>query len=547
MTTRCLFVLCFVALMLGGCTGRATGAPMPASTARTAPGTSVPKWAVHEIVLTAENSYANPYVEGAVVAALTGPEGDTLVVPGFWDGGNTWRIRFTPTAEGTWTYETTSDDPGLDGQRGALRVTGPPEGTRGFVRVDAEHPYHFVYDDGSRYFMFGQTYYELVQNARGGGGWRTSVDSSRAYGINKIRLGAYPIQDWPSPYPETSPFRGDYDRLDLEHWQQLDEVVRYLAERGVVADLMPYIASGAQRDAGFGTWEQDARYVRYLLARYAAFPNVIWCLVNEWNYSVKEAPYWNRLGRLVRAGDPYLERYEADVRYLRPLSIHQQTRIDFQFFDAGWPSHAIVQYGVRNGMRENDPPRTSTGDAWGRAAIRYNRERGMPVVNDEYGYIEEAGDYNREDNPLTRKKHRQVIWATYLAGGYGSVGDKRVRGSGRAWATGDWEPAEEYGDVRRLAGFFTAKGIAYWRMWSRDALAEGERVYVLAEPGQQYVAYAATGGAFTLALAPGTYEARRYDVRTGADVALGTVEGGRQRFELPSGEDGVVYLLRAEP
>ena len=87
MTRRCLYVLCFAAFILGGCTERADGAPTISSTARTAPVTSVPKWAVHEIVLTAESSYASPYTEGAVAAAFTGPEGDTLV--GAWFLG--WR------------------------------------------------------------------------------------------------------------------------------------------------------------------------------------------------------------------------------------------------------------------------------------------------------------------------------------------------------------------------------------------------------------------------------------------------------------------------
>ena len=520
-------------------TGTHAAAPDSAAT--------VPVWSVHEITLTADSAYANPYTDVAVTATFTSPESDTLRVPGFWDGERTWRLRFTPTSEGAWRYETASADAGLGGQRGVIEATAPAPEARGFVRVDPHHPYHFVYDDGTRYFMFGQTYYELVQNARGGGGWKASVDSSRAYGINKVRLGAYPIQDWPSPYPETSPFGDDHDRLDLEHWQQLDEVVRYLAERGVVADLMPYIASGSQRDAGFGTWEQDARYVRYVLARYAAFPNVIWCLVNEWNYSVKDAPYWNRLGRLVRAEDPYLERHAEGARYLRPLSIHQQTRIDFQFFDASWPSHAIVQYGVRNGMRENDPPRTSVGDAWGSAAIRFNRGRGMPVVNDEYGYIEEEGDYNREDNPLTREKHRRVIWATYLAGGYGSVGDKRVRGAGRAWATADWEPAAEYGDIQHLKTFFTARGLRYWEMEPLpDVVAEGERVYVLGRPGEQYAVYAAAGGPVTLDLAPGRYALHRYDPSTGEEQPWADVEGGRRTFLLPSGEDVALRLVRQD-
>ena len=33
-----------------------------------------------------------------------------LVIPGFWDGGNNWKIRFSAPEPGTWTYRTSSQD-----------------------------------------------------------------------------------------------------------------------------------------------------------------------------------------------------------------------------------------------------------------------------------------------------------------------------------------------------------------------------------------------------------------------------------------------------
>ncbi len=73
--------------------------------------------------------------------------------------------------------------------------------------------------------------------------------------------------------------------------------------------------------------------MRYVLARYGAYPNVIWCLVNEWNYSVLPQDYWNQMGRFVQAEDPWSQ----DVGRPRALSIHQQTRPDWlaDFFNTG--------------------------------------------------------------------------------------------------------------------------------------------------------------------------------------------------------------------
>ena len=43
-------------------------------------------------------------------AKFTGPDGENFNVPGFWDGGKTWRLRFTPTAPGIWNYRTASKE-----------------------------------------------------------------------------------------------------------------------------------------------------------------------------------------------------------------------------------------------------------------------------------------------------------------------------------------------------------------------------------------------------------------------------------------------------
>jgi Putative collagen-binding domain of a collagenase len=75
-----------------------------------------------------------------------------------------------------------------------------------------------------------------------------------------------------------------------------------------------------------------------------------------------------------------------------------------------------------------------------------------------------------------------------------------------------------------------------------EAKESGERVYVLAEAGKQYMIYAAAGGRLSVVLADGLYAARRYDPRTGEDVALAEVKGGVQSFTLPDGNDWVIYL-----
>ena len=72
-----------------------------------------------EIVLTSTVEYRTPYTEAAIHAVFTGPNGQKMTVPGFWDGEQTWKIRFAAPDEGQWSYETfctNTADTGLHGQ-----------------------------------------------------------------------------------------------------------------------------------------------------------------------------------------------------------------------------------------------------------------------------------------------------------------------------------------------------------------------------------------------------------------------------------------------
>ncbi len=507
---------------------------------------TVPRWSVHEIVLTASSAYDRPSEQTGVTAVFSGPGGIKKNVLGFWDGGNTVKIRFTPTTEGRWTYLTQSVDKGLNGQRGGFTCVAPKAGQHGFVRRDAQHPYHFVYDDGTHYFMMGQTYYNLLGSEAGRRGYRTAIDSSRAMGMNKIRMHVNgSLSEITNSGPTVQGIPGEFGVPNLAHFRHVDSVIRYMDEHQMVADLILL----PRRE--LGTAEIELRYLDYVLARYAAFPNVIWCLINEWNYAKRPKAFYTRAGEHMSAHDPWA----VENGQPRLLSVHQQTRIDFQFFGENWLSHAIVQLGVRNRQKTSDDEWNAKGrrgfrfgDEWGRASIRYNWGHNIPVVNDEYGYIGEPKDVSEADTvALTRQKHRQILWGILTAGGYGSAGDKTAySGAGKPYFEGFWHPTPEYGDIRRLVDFFTKTVPAYWTL-SPDTLSlkNPRRTYCLSEPGRQYIVYAADGGNVTLTLPAGTYQRIQLDPATGRQQLSQLVVNGQPlTFSVPPGNDIVLLLMR---
>ncbi len=126
-------------------------------------------WEIHEIVLEAQNQYANPYTDVTVWADLKGPNFDKRVF-GFWDGGNTFRIRVTATAPGTWTYTTGAsvEDAGLCGHSGAYLAQEWTEAEkqenvcrRGIIGA-TPNGHAMQYADGTPYVMVGDTWWGLA-------------------------------------------------------------------------------------------------------------------------------------------------------------------------------------------------------------------------------------------------------------------------------------------------------------------------------------------------------------------------------------------------
>ncbi|MDX9981344.1 MAG: DUF4038 domain-containing protein [Lentisphaeria bacterium] len=64
------------------------------------------QWRVAEFTFTARETHAGVPLGVRFGARFTGPDGSVYHVPGFWDGGQTWRVRFAPTMPGAWSYTT---------------------------------------------------------------------------------------------------------------------------------------------------------------------------------------------------------------------------------------------------------------------------------------------------------------------------------------------------------------------------------------------------------------------------------------------------------
>jgi hypothetical protein len=113
---------------------------------------------VFERSFTQSGSSQNPYVEVTAAARFIRPDGDERAIPLFWDGGKEWKVRFSPDAIGPWRWSVRSSDPGLDGASGSFNCV--PSRRHGGIKAMAGFPYHFQYQDGTPFWLSGDTQWE---------------------------------------------------------------------------------------------------------------------------------------------------------------------------------------------------------------------------------------------------------------------------------------------------------------------------------------------------------------------------------------------------
>lgn len=359
---------------------------------------SVEQWGVFEASFPGP-AEGNPSTE--VELAATFAQADRAVkVRGFYDGGGIYKVRFMPDRPGRWSYRTEGNCSALAGRRGEFDCREPSAGNHGPVRV--AETFHFAYADGTPYRPLGTTCYrwtmaDAAQQAQ-------TVETLGTSPFNKVRMCVLPHRIYlrqnpgpEAPYPfEGSPGQWDFTRPLPVWFAHFERCVAELCRIGVEADVIihhPYDKGvlGIDRISG----DDDDRYVRYLVARLAAYRNVWWSLANEYDFiKTKTEADWDRLFRVVQAEDPY--------GHLR--SIHH-ARLLYNY-TLPWVTHASLQIG------------SAVAD-FGRAELLRDAYR-KPVIYDEVKY---EGTGPRRWGQLTGEELVCRFWFATIAGTYASHGE----------------------------------------------------------------------------------------------------------------------------
>jgi hypothetical protein len=367
----------------------------------------VEQWGVFEVALEGPSA-GNPFTE-VELSARFWQGGRSVDVTGFYDGGGVYRVRFMPDRPDEWRYTTRSNRAELDGKTGRVDVAKPSAGNHGPVRV--RNAFHFAYADGTPYTPIGTTCYAWTH--QGDTLEEQTLATLKRAPFNKLRMCVFPKRyEYNTNEPPLYPFEGtppngwDFARLNPAFFRHLEQRIGQLRDLGIEADVIlfhPY----DKGHWGFDRMEPaaDDRYLRYVVARLAAYRNVWWSLANEWDFMrEKRESDWDRFFRIVVESDPY--------GHLR--SIHNGTLLYNHTHP--WVTHASIQNG-------------SAVEDFGRAVLYRDAYR-KPVVFDEVKY---EGDIPQRWGNISAEELVHRFWQGTIAGTYVGHGETYRRPDDILW------------------------------------------------------------------------------------------------------------------
>ncbi|TVP97709.1 MAG: DUF4038 domain-containing protein [Balneolaceae bacterium] len=512
--------------------------------------TEIMTWEVYEVILQAEREYENPYelIEGdpgndLLTVHFRGTEGNAagkeIDVAGFWYEGQTWKVRFSPPASGTWEYKTFSEDTGLSGKTGTIHVSEWDEESKleiptrhGLVQVSEEFPNYFFYSDGTPFLWIGDTWWNWTKRSIHFSSFQNLVDdrAEKGFTVGQLFVAG---NGWGR---EASILDETYTVLDTDLMQKVDQMIEYANSKGMTI----WVHGWWSRENIVETIGEEnmRRWWRYLIHRLGAY-NVIWTIAGEYNlynYGGFDLLFWKELGQMIKDEDPY-ERIVgahptpplwgggADApQWSTGEVLHEEPWLDY---NQSQPGHGR--------WRQEMTPKIMAADR--------NRKPAKPTLVTEpwYEFV--------EGNP-SGKEVRFGAWSSILSGAAG-----HTYGGGHVWLAhlpespaggGPW-PLEESFDVNTLdyegarsmsymVSFF--EEVEWWKMHPAPELIHDYREpYCLANEGEEYVVYLRWGGPATIDLSAADDEVqfvyRWFNPATGEYHSEGEVSGGDIRIISP--------------
>lgn len=477
-------------------------------------------------------------------------------VHGFWDGdgqggaaGGVFKVRFCPTRPGRWLLaEVSSNVSSLRGQRQGEHVLAAASNHPGFWLPDPDSTggRWFVRSDGSHPYIFGNTQYSFLSGygedgQPSGNDIVTDVTLNARY-FKKLRFSLHGDR---YPHPVEKPFldeegrptdSGDHSHRPNPKWfrERADLAVATAWTYDLIADL---ILCGPDTEESRATLRAEANggdptpWLRYIAARYGSYPNVWFCLCNEFEirtprYSEEQIA---RFGRIIGEFLPYPT----------PVSVHASPGPLWpRAFDElpPWSSHQIIQ----RKLRELHTSADVIEGIWRNPEGKGPRTR--PTINDELSYQGEGDKHSEGD---TIESHL----GAFLGGGYGTSGYKSGNKLGHYfWGKFDVSEHTAAPHLQWLREVIDRE-VTFWRMTPNLGIFSNlaPEFRGMAWPGREYVLGTnARREGIVARLPTGQWRVKRFDVVAKEEVTLAEEASGRFTFDAPDSRAVLFHFRRTQ-
>lgn len=452
---------------------------------------------VFEIPAGEAAAHPNPYVSVQLQAEFRSPRHRTFLMPAYWDGGRRLVVRFAPTEAGHWDYRVTGNLAAFSGQTGSFTAT--ESGSPGFVRV-ANGRHWATSEDNKAHLWMGDTSYRFAFLDRTA--FDRVVEARAKQKFNHLRGLVIGDQEqaakiFPSP-----------DTPGVAHFQELDQRILALNRKGITADLV--LAGDENHLAGlFPAWQQRERYIRYLVARYAAL-NVTWQGVQEFEEYQDGRALLKEIGLLLKKYDPYNH----------PRSTHT-TATSAPLLGDGWMDYIVYQ---------------SSDDQLG--AIEHQLYT-VPQVNTEFAY-EDSGAGKSHPHHVDSETFRHRLWNAAMNGQYPTFGNTGTYG-GRKF-TVDAKFLESPGAKAMTAWY---EFFSRTRHWDLEPYFDADGGRALALEGVEYIVYVEKPGPVEVLVERHGYNVAWFNPVTGESLKQKDFKGERFAAEPPTRtQDWVLHISR---
>ena len=264
---------------------------------------TINKFEIIDITFKTKTNIKNPF-DIKFNALFTSPSGKTQLIPAFFNGSGQWIVRFSSNENGKWNYLIDSDIKSFNNKKGNIIVSSTAYNNRkGSIVKSKENPQHFVWEDGSPYFMMGFEFDFMFaldyENNQDTPRLNHFLDKVQENNFNHIVMNVYAndvvwkkdpkLKTFPQyefgNLENIFPFKGnnqnpDHSSLNVEFFQKFDRTMESLNDRNIISHLMIYVWNKAVKWAEYGS-ANDNRYFDYVIKRYQAFSNVVWDISKE--------------------------------------------------------------------------------------------------------------------------------------------------------------------------------------------------------------------------------------------------------------------------